>query len=77
MTNCEMRQRKTRLDKICFMIFSKLPVKQFLQRFACLLYLSGWNEKGRQQNNESEKAFVKTKEYVWHQNKDYVGGATC
>ena len=42
-----------------------------------LLYLSGWNEKDRQLNNESEKAFVKTKEYVWSQNKDYVGGATC
>ena len=25
----------------------------------------------------SEKAFVETKEYVWRQNKDYVGGATC
>ena len=22
-------------------------------------------------------AFVKTKEYVWRQNKDYVGGVTC
>ena len=38
------------------------------------LHLSGRNEKGRQQNNESKKAFVKAKEYVWHQNKDYVGG---
>ena len=27
--------------------------------------------------HSSEKAFVKTKEYVWRQNKDYVGGATC
>ena len=42
-----------------------------------LFYLSGQNEKERQLNNESEKAFVKTKEYVWSQNKDYVGGATC
>ena len=24
-----------------------------------------------------EKAFVRTKESVWHQNEDYVGGATC
>ena len=36
-----------------------------------------WNEKGWQQNKESEKAFVKTKECVWRQNKDYEGGATC
>ena len=35
-----------------------------------LLCLSG-------QNNESEKTFMRTKEYVCHQNKDYVGGATC
>ena len=42
-----------------------------------LFYLSGQNEKERQLNNESEKAFVKTKEYVWSKNKDYVGGATC
>ena len=34
-----------------------------------LLYVSGQNEKGRQQNNKSEKAFVK--EYVWPQHKDY------
>ena len=26
---------------------------------------------------ETEKAFVRTKEYVCRQNKDYVGGATC
>ena len=41
------------------------------------LYLSGQNESAANKNNESEKTFVKTKEYVWHQNKDYVGGATC
>ena len=38
-----------------------------------VLYLSGKNEMGAKKT----KAFVKTKEYVWHQNKDYVGGATC
>ena len=27
-------------------------------------------------NIKSEKALVKTKEDVWHQIKDYVGGAT-
>ena len=56
----------------------------FVNNFKCVnlnkkllvLYLSGQNEKGRQQNNESEKAFVKTKEYVWPKNKDYVGGST-
>ena len=37
----------------------------------------GQNEKGRQQNNEGEKVFEKTKEFVWRQNKDYVGEATC
>ena len=40
------------------------------------LYLSGRNEKGRHQNRESEKAFVKTKEYVWRQNNNQqLGGA--
>ena len=34
-----------------------------------LLYLSGRNESGTNKNKESEKAFVKTKEYVWCQNK--------
>ena len=33
------------------------------------LYLSGQNKKGSQLNNESEKAFVKTKAYVCCQNK--------
>ena len=33
--------------------------------------------RGCQQNNESEKAFVRTKEYVWQKNEDYMGGATC
>ena len=33
-----------------------------------VLYLSGKNEMGANKT----KAFVKTKEYVWHQNKDYV-----
>ena len=42
-----------------------------------IMYLSGQNEKGHQQDNESEKAFAMTKEYYWHPNKDYVGGATC
>ena len=37
-----------------------------------LLYLSGQNEWGANKNNESGKAYVKTKEYVWRQNKDYV-----
>ena len=36
-----------------------------------LFYLSGQNEKERQLNNESEKAFVKTKEYVWREYKEY------
>ena len=30
-----------------------------------LLHLSGRNESGANKNNESEKAFVKTKEYVF------------
>ena len=37
-----------------------------------ILYLSGWNESCANKNNESEKAFVKTKVYNWCQNKDYV-----
>ena len=41
------------------------------------IVLSGLNESGANNNNESEKVFVKRKEYVWHQHKDYVGGATC
>ena len=36
-----------------------------------LFYLSGQNETERQLNNESEKAFVKTKEYVWREYKEY------
>ena len=31
------------------------------------MYLSGRIEKGPQYNNESEKAFVQTQEYVWRQ----------
>ena len=38
------------------------------------MYLSGTNEKGRQQHNESEKEFVMKKEYVWRQQKDYARG---
>ena len=30
-----------------------------------VLYLSRQNESGAKKNNESEKAFVKTKEYGW------------
>ena len=45
--------------------------------FMLVLYFSGRNESGTNKNNESEKAFEKTKEYVWRQNGDYVGGATC
>ena len=41
-----------------------------------MLCLSGQNESGANKNNEIEKAFVKTKEQIWLQNKDYVGGAT-
>ena len=41
-----------------------------------ILGLSQHNKRA-QIENESEKAFLRTKEYVWHQNKDYVGGATC
>ena len=41
------------------------------------MYLSGQNESDASKNNESEKAFVKTMEYFWLQNKDFVGGATC
>ena len=40
-----------------------------------MMYLSGWYESGANKNNESEKAFVETKEYVWRQNKDYVGSS--
>ena len=42
-----------------------------------VLYVSSRNESGANKNNESEKAVVKTKEYVWHQNKDYMGKTTC
>ena len=33
--------------------------------------------KGHQKNNESEKALVRTMEYVWCQIEDNVWGATC
>ena len=42
--------------------------------FKILLYLSGRNESGANKNSESEKAFVKAKEYVCCRNKDYVKG---
>ena len=35
--------------------------------------MSGQNENGASKNNESEMAFVKTKEYVWRKNKNYEG----
>ena len=54
---------------------SKLFGLFYVATLLLLLYLSGQNKKRWQWNNESEKAFVKTKEYIWHQNKDYVGGA--
>ena len=50
-------------SEACFSIYAKLTI---------LLYLSRQNEKGHQQNNESEKAFVKTEEYDRRQNEDYV-----
>ena len=34
-----------------------------------LLYLSDENVKRHQYNNENKKAFVRTKEFVWRQNK--------
>ena len=39
--------------------------------------MSGWNESSANKNNKSEEAFCETKGYVWAQNIDYVGGATC
>ena len=41
--------------------------------YKIMLYLSGRNK----MYANKTKAFVKVKEYVWHLNKDYVGGATC
>ena len=49
----------------CFFIFSPK------QKIFCL---SGHNIR---EPIESEKASVKTKEYVWRQKKEYVGGAAC
>ena len=40
------------------------------------ILVSGLDEKGGQLDKVSEKAFVKTKEYVWRQTEDYVGVAT-
>ena len=37
------------------------------------MYLSGQNEMVPIRTIKSEKVFVKTKEYVWRQYKDYVG----
>ena len=37
-----------------------------------VLYLSGRNGSSANKNNESEKAFVRTKENVWCQNKDNI-----
>ena len=38
--------------------------------------LPGHNKKGANRTMKV-KWFVRTKEYVWHQNKNYVGGANC
>ena len=43
-----------------------------LKYIVIVLYLSGRNESGANKNNESEKAFVKTKEYVWRQNNFFM-----
>ena len=50
---------------------------RILESCQILLHLSGLNESGANKNNEREEAFCETKEYVWCQNKNYVGGATC
>ena len=41
------------------------------------MYLFSWDESGANNSKESEEAFCETKEYLWRENKDYVGGATC
>ena len=55
---------------------TQLKIIKKLFYLLLLVYLSGWNKKGGLLNDESKKAFVKTKEYVWRHNKDYVGGVT-
>ena len=47
------------------------------RRVVLVLNLSGRNEKGRPQNNESENVFVVAKVICLPPEKDYVGGATC
>ena len=49
---------------------------EFLNYY-CFLFLSGRNESDANKKIEREKAFAKTKEYVWRQNKVYVGEAIC
>ena len=45
------------------------------QQFVLVLCLSGHNKKGANKNKEVKRAFVRTKEYVWCPNEDYVEGA--
>ena len=44
---------------------------KYTSNIQILLYLSGQNEMGANRT----KPFATTKEYIWRQNKDYVGGA--
>ena len=50
-----------------YKMFSTVSFPQYNSAPVKLLYLSGQNESGAKKNNESEKAFVKTKECVWRQ----------
>ena len=59
---------------ISFDSFIFIRIWQILE---LLLFLSGRNESDADKNIEREKAFAKTKEYVWHQNKSNVREAKC
>ena len=46
--------------------------------YTCIMFKrASFNINPKCYNNESEKAFVRTKEFVQRQNIDYIGGATC
>ena len=70
-------------SKLCIVcplnpIYNYYLFLMIVMSFLCLQlltpkYLSGQNEMGLTRQNP----FATTKKYIWRQNKDHVGGATC
>ena len=77
MTICEMRQRKTRLDKIRFMIALSYQLNSFYNGLPVLSGCRVGMKKGANRKKESTAQFNVWSSSDARQNKDYVGEATC